>query len=170
MDKDNFFIKSQIESNIRDIVQFINTGIFGADVLRVFREPVFISIILKLDDLLQKFVKLGERINFKDDVSINTDISDITDLVNKVRNSAFHLSSPENLLDKKYQIKFVFNMISGKVPNAISIDGVSHGADYEDDIAFFYGEYKIYLKRHIIRLIKESTEVYKRLYNEEIRF
>ena len=52
MDKDNFFIKSQIESNIRGIVQLINTGVFGADVLRVFREPVFVSISFKLNYLL----------------------------------------------------------------------------------------------------------------------
>jgi len=167
MDKDNFFIKSQISSNIQNVINLINTGVFVADIVKVFREPVFISIILKLDDLLQKFDKLNCRIDFIEDISVKD--LDITDLVNKIRNTAFHLSSPENMLDKKSQIKFVFNMINDKAPNAISIDGVSYGADYEDDIAFFYGEYRIYLKRHIIRLLQESREIYKKLYNEEIR-
>ena len=127
MDKDNFFIKSQIESNIRGIVQLINTGVFGADVLRVFREPVFVSIALKLNDLLQKFDRLGHRIVFNEDISVS-DV-DITELTRRVRNAICHLDSHENILDEESQIKFVFNIMVGKVPNAIVIDGKSYGAE-----------------------------------------
>jgi len=160
MDKENFFIKSQIQSNIYDIETLLNTGIFGAPVLRIFQEPVFVSIILKLDDLLQKFRILGQRVCFQDDIVQG----DITDLVNKIRNAICHLNSGENILDKETQLKFVFNIITGKGSAIIIGDKEPAKNDYEDDTAFFYGENRIYLKRHVIRIIQEAAETVKRLY------
>jgi len=160
MDKNDFFIKSQIEISLGDITALINTGVFNANILRPFREPVFISIILKLHDLLQKLSTLGKRINFTDDIPEG----DITDLISKVRNAICHLNSPENLLDKERQIKFVFNMIIGKC-NAMAIgEKVKAKSDYDDDIAFYYGSYSLYFKRHIIRALQDAqgkiTELY----------
>lgn len=163
MNKDDFFVKSQIQSNIEDIKTLLYTGVFNAPVLRPFQEPVFVSIILKLDDLLQKFNGLNQRINFKDDISKG----DITDLVNKIRNAICHLSSGENLLDKESQLKFVFNMIIGKV-NVVQLgDNIVAKSDYDDDITFFYGENRIYLKRHIVRVINESIETAHKLYPDD---
>jgi|SRR3989344_3852598 len=162
MDKNNFFIKSQIQSNIRSIAQLIDTGVFNADVLNIFREPVFVSIILKFNNLLQKFSQLENRIVFKDDISVG-DI-DITELIRRVRNAIGHLDSNENMLNDESQCKFVFNVVSGKMQNAFVINGKSYGSDYEDDIAVFYGEYRIYLKRHIVKAFQESVVIAKRLY------
>lgn len=160
MNKDDFFVKSQIQSSIGDIKNLLNTGVFNAPILRSFQEPVFVSVILKLDDLLQKFRILKERISFKDDISSG----DITDLVNKIRNAICHLNSGENLLNNETQTKFVFNMLVGKV-NAVKIgDNIIAKADYDDDIAFFYGEHRIYLKRHLIRVLNEATGVETKLY------
>lgn len=159
MDKNNFFIKTQISSNINDVENLLSTGIFSTTILRPFQEPVFVSIILKLDDLLQKFRILDERVNFTDDVASG----DITDLVNNIRNAVCHLSSSENILDKENQIKFVFNIAIGK-GSIIQIGEKIVGSDYDDDIAFFFGENRIYLKRHIIRLLKESKDIYQKLY------
>jgi hypothetical protein len=159
MDKDNFFIKTQIESNIYDVENLLSTGVFNAAILRSFQEPVFVSIILKLDDLLQKLRILDERVNFTDDVASG----DITDLVNNIRNAICHLNSPENMLDKENQIKFVFNIAVGKA-NIIQIGKTVVKSDYDDDTAFFYGENRIYLKRHIMRILKESRSIYQKLY------
>jgi len=162
MDKDKFFVKSQIQSNINDVKVLLGTGVFSAPILRSFQEPVFISIILKLDDLLQKFRILKKRINFTDDISRG----DITDLVNKIRNAICHLNSGENLLDKKYQIKFVFNMLVGKTNAIILGKDVIAKSDYDDDIAFFYGEHRIYFKRHILRALEESIKIAHDLYQK----
>jgi hypothetical protein len=162
MEQSDFFIKTDISSNIRLSENLLKTGVFSASILRPFQEPVFISIILKLDDTLQKFDSLEKRINFSDDINIAG--LDVTDLVNKIRNAICHTNSQENLLDKKTQIKFVFNIVVGK-GSAISIDGKAlANSEYEDDIAFFYGEYRIYLRRHIFRLLEESKKIYKELY------
>lgn len=163
MDKNNFFIKSEIRSNIQTISTLLNTGVFSSLELRVFQEPVFVSIILKLDDLLQKLRILNQRIIFKDDISKG----DITDLVNKIRNAICHLDSPENLLDKESYLKFVFSIVIGK-GNAVQVgNDIVAKSDYSDDIAFFYGEHHIYLKRHIVRTLKESMDIFKKLYPNE---
>ena len=161
MDEDDFFVKSQIGSNISDTEGLLGTGVFIANILRPFQEPVFVSIILKLNDLLQKLNQLGKRISFNDDM---VDM-DITDLVNKIRNAICHLDSPENMLDKESRIKFVFNVAVGKV-NIINTGKTTINSDYDDDIAFFYGDYRIYLKRHIVRILKEAKGVYNELYPE----
>jgi len=163
MDKNNFIIKQQIESNVSSIRNLLNTGVFSAPVLHPFCEPVFVSVILKLHDLLQKFSQLSSRIAFTDDVADG----DITDLVSKIRNAICHLDSPENLLDKQSQLKFVFNMIAGK-GTAIDLGGKPLAASqYEDDIAFYYGEHRLYFKRHLIRVISESMGVFRKLYPNE---
>ena len=159
MDKNNFFIKTQIESNINDVENLLSTGVFSDAILRPFQESVFVSVILKLDDLLQKLRILDERLSFTDDVASG----DITDLVKNIRNAICHLNSPENMFDKENQIKFVFNIAMGK-SNLISIGEKIIRSDYDDDMAFFYGESRIYLKRHLIRLLKEAKDTYQKLY------
>ena len=158
--KDEFYVKSQTKSNIRDVNNLLNTGVFNVLVLQPFQEPTFVSIILKLNDLLQKFRILNKRISFKDDISKG----DITDLISKIRNAICHLSSGENLLDKESQLKFVFNIAIGKV-NAVQLNGkIVAKSEHDDDIAFFYGENRVYLKRHLIRVLNESIETARNLY------
>lgn len=164
LDKNNFFIKSQIQSSIRDVKAFLETGVFNAPVLKVFQEPVFISIILKLDDLFQKYRIIGKRITFSEDI----ERGDITDLVNKIRNAICHKESDEIFLNNK-KIKFVFNIIVGEGA-AISIEGEKIKSDYKDEIAFFYGGYRLYYHRHLIRGLIEAIEIAKELYPEDLMF
>ncbi|MFA7286736.1 MAG: hypothetical protein WC052_03705 [Patescibacteria group bacterium] len=165
MDKDDFFTKDQLRSDMETIKGLLSTGVFSAPILQPFQESSFVSIALKLHDLLQKLSALGHRIRFSDDIS--QDDVDITDLVSKIRNAICHLNSPENLLDKKTQLKFVFTMIVGK-GNAISIgDKIMASSEYADDIAFYYGAHRLYLKRHLVRAINEAQETYVKLYPNE---
>ena len=151
---DDFLTRSDLASSIQGIERLLSTGVFDANVLREFREPSFISIIIKANDLLQKLHSLHERVTFNDDIPEG----DITDLVNNMRNAACHFSSPENLLDQESNIKFVFNMVYGK-SNAVQIGpNVVVQTDYEDDVAVFYGKHRLYLKRHLIRLLKDAKE------------
>jgi len=163
MDKNNFFIKSNLENDLQRISELINSGVFNVQILRIFQESVFTEIMIKLNDLLQKLNQLNSRIDFKDDV---TNASDITELVSNIRNAVCHMESGEHLLDKEKQIRFTFNIAYGKV-NLISVGDKSLTSDYEDDICFFYGEKKIYIKRHIIRCLDESKKKIIELYSDE---
>jgi hypothetical protein len=117
----------------------------------IFSQSVFIEMMVRLNDLLQWLRKNGQRISFKDDVS-GKGIIDITDLVNKIRNAACHeRTSGEGKIDS---IIFVFNRVVGK-GTILEFGKVTIGSDYADDIAFFYGDKKIYLIRHIQKLLNE---------------
>ena len=159
MNKDNFFTKIQIESDINRVTTLMNSGIFNASVLRTFQESVFTEIMIKLNDLLQKLDKLKNRIDFKDDVIGDMDI---TDLISKIRNAVCHMDSGEHILENN---KFTFNIAYGK-GNILSINGVNITSDYDDDICFFFGENKIYLKRHILRVINEGNNKFKEIYKK----
>lgn len=162
MDKNDFFIKSQIEIDLRRITELVNSGTFNAPVLRIFQESVFTEVAIKLNDLLQKLSKLGKKVDFKEDV-VNAD--DITDLVSNIRNAVCHMESGEHMLRGQSKIKFSFNIAYGK-GNIVSVNGKKLTSDYDDDICFFFGENKIYLKRHIIRCLKEVELRLKELYEK----
>lgn len=160
MEKNNFFVKTEIERGIRRVAELLSTGVFDAPVLQVFQESVFTELMIRLNDLMQKLKQLGKRISFTDDIG---SVGDITDLINKIRNAVCHIESGEHLLDKERKVKFTFNVAYGKA-NVALINGKQVTSDYEDDICFFFGEHKIYLKRHIIRALQEAQEKYRELY------
>lgn len=122
---------------------------------QIFTQSAFIEILVRLNYILQELSKKNSRIAWTDDVQANENIIDITDLVNNLRNAACHSDSPRNYISNS-SIKFVFNTFAGKCPNAVKIgENISLGNEYQDDIAFYYGDKRIYLVRHIKRLLEE---------------
>ncbi|MFA5880162.1 MAG: hypothetical protein WC860_08350 [Candidatus Margulisiibacteriota bacterium] len=141
-------------SNCRNLY---NSEALWKDELNIFAESVFTKILIQLNDILQKLKKCNLCIIWQDD--INKEDGNITDLVSKLRNASCHIDSNNNHINKnKKDTKFVFNKISGNSPNAFKRGNLVLGCNYKDDIAFYYGEYRIYLKRHIERLIKELPQ------------
>ncbi len=159
MNKDDFFIKTQIETDFRRVTELINTDVFSDSTLIVFREAVFTEVMIKLHDLLQKLNLLHKRVSFADDI----DSGDITDLVSNIRNAVCHMDSGEHKLRGDQQIKFTFNTAYGKT-TLLSAGGKKLTSDYQDDICFFFGDNKIYLKRHIVKCIREAEKKTQALY------
>lgn len=122
-----------------------------------FAESAFIEILIRLHDLLQLLDGEGKRITFTDDVDIQNGVNDITDLVSKLRNAVCHVRSGNRRIDTN---TFVFNRFIGHVPNGIKMGAIVMGCNYKDDIAFYYGPYRIYLNRHIKKLIAEICAIY----------
>ncbi len=54
-------------------------------------------------------------------------------------------------------MKLSYCVIVGK-GNLISIGDTMISSQYEDDVCFVYGRYKVYLVRHIYRVFKETLE------------
>jgi len=159
MNKDDFFTKTQLETDLYRVKGLINTGIFNAPILRDFQELVFTEIIIKLWDLTQKLSYFKKRVDFKEDINEG----DITDLVRKIRYAVCHIDSGEHMLKNDQHIKFTFNIAFGKC-NLASINGRAITSDYDDDICFFFGDNKIYFKRHIIKCIQEAEKKIQELY------
>lgn len=126
----------------------------------VVAHPIFeaavVHLLINLNDLLQKAKSDGSRITFADHVALSDRVSDVTDLVSKLRNAACHLGSPENDIGLG---KFRFCTVAGK-RNAIAIGAFVPGCEFEDDIAIYYGVHRLYVRRHIARAIEELRRLY----------
>ena len=150
---------TDLELQKRDLVMEVQrcTELFNSQVFtqhQIFTQSAFIEILVRLNYILQELSKKNNRIVWADDVQTDQNIKDITDLINNLRNAACHSDSPRNYISNS-STKFVFNTFAGKSPNAVKIGDISLGNEYQDDIAFYYGDKRIYLVRHIKRLLEE---------------
>ncbi len=127
------------------------------------------EIILRLDDILRHMDSIGHRISFTDDLHLHSGITDITDTVREYRHAMCHVhatghfTAPDGSPKRERQpsvgfIDITFNVAFGK--------GVLHRApgfvlesDYDDDVCFFYGAHRLYIKRHIIRALQQARSV-----------
>lgn len=165
MDKDkdviSFTRKSGINSTIDEIEKLLNSGIFTPDGSRTpFFKGSFIHVMILLRELMYDSEKYAnKRIDFKDDViplkmtKKKESVNDVTDLIKYVRDSMCRTDIPHHYHDNG--MKNSFNVSFGKGV-LISLGEDSIQSDYEDDICFFFGNEKIYLKRHIIRAFVEA--------------
>lgn len=145
--------KRELLSETQRCAELFNSQIFINR--QIFTQSAFIELLIRLNYVLQELSKANKRIDWADDVQIDTNIKDITDLINNLRNAACHSDSKRNYVSDT-SIKFVFNTFAGKCPNAVQIgQNKMLGNDYADDIAFYYGDKRVYLVRHIKRLLEE---------------
>ena len=147
-------LKRDLMSEIDRCKELFNSNVFVND--SIFTQSAFIEILIRLNYVLQELYKNNNRLIWNDDIKNDQNIKDITDLVCKLRNAACHSDSGENYINNDTTgTKFVFNTIKGKCPAAFQIGQIFLGNDYENDIAFYYGDKRIYLVRHIKRLLEE---------------
>ena len=146
-------LKRELFSETQRCAELFNSQVFTQN--QIFTQSAFIDILVRLNYVLQELSEKNNRIVWTDDIQTNQNIKDITDLVNNLRNAACHSDSPRNYISNS-SIKFVFNTFAGKCPNAVKIgENISLGNEYQDDIAFYYGDKRIYLVRHIKKLLEE---------------
>lgn len=161
----DFFELSDIQNDINRIDVIFATNIFSPENLKYhpLARSAFIDVIICLQDLLAKADKLKKRVAFKDDVIVNNPKAkhnDITDLVFFIRNAVCHIQSelhkvPETT--KAKNIRASYNTVIGK--GEVTMYGVTFKSDYDDDICFYFGEYYIYLIRHIVRAFEEVKPI-----------
>lgn len=153
----DFFDKKEIESDISRIDEILGSCIFNPENSRnVLLKSAFIEVMICLRDLMYKTQKYSSRVSFSDDVLIEGRVKDVTDLIEYIRNTICHIDSDNHFIEKD-NFKFSFCVSYGKV-NIMSIGELKLSSDYEDDLCFFFGKQKIYLKRHIVRAFEEGKE------------
>ena len=105
-------------------------------------------------------LEIGRRIADFDDASCVCDVqqrhrvSDVSDLIKYVRDALCHPDSPNHYIEQD-NIKAIFNVAFGKV-NLMKIGDFEQSSEYPDDICFFFGSQRIYLKRHVKRAFEEA--------------
>lgn len=150
----DFFTQGQIQSDISRIEMILNCGVFNLESnLHIMRKSASTELMICLHDLLQKCNAENVRITFTDHMDVTSDISDITDLVAKIRNAVCHITSELHMASDN--VRFSFNVAYGQV-NVAQIGDIKLKSDFPDDVAFFFGTLRIYLKRHIIRAFLEA--------------
>jgi hypothetical protein len=153
----DFNAQSDIQDDIRRIETIINTGIFKVDNSKhPLLKSAFIEVLICLRDLMYKTEKYDSRISFTDDIKITPKVYDISELIKFVRDALCHIDIANHFIPNT-SIKSTFNIAHGKC-NIMKIGNITISSDYEDDICFFFGEQKIYLKRHIIKALEETKQ------------
>lgn len=145
-------LKRELLAEAQRCAQLFNSQIFINR--SIFTQSAFIEILIRLNYILQELSDKNNRITWDDYIQVDQNIKDITDLVNNLRNTACHSDSPKNYISNS-SIKFVFNTFVGECPNAVKIgQNISLGNEYGNDVAFYYGDKRIYLVRHIKKLLE----------------
>lgn len=159
-DVDVYYALSRIERILASNVLVVN---------HVLTESAFIEVIVRLSELLQKANSQGHRVTFTDDVCIYPNINDITDAVRECRDAVCHVRANGHFITPEGRpkprgrstdgcSKLTFNVASGRVI-LIQTPRYTIQSEYDDDVCFFYGAHRIYLKRHIIRATKEVKAI-----------
>ena len=147
--------RHEITSDIERIRSILDFGIFTSE---NSTHPLFPSalteLLIRLRDLLAKCEKFARRLSFQDDVMIKGDVNDVTSLVAFVRDALCHIDSGKHDHDE-VQARISFSVIFGKARLA-QLGNVSIESRYDDDVAFFFGPQRLYLRRHIIRAFDEA--------------
>ncbi len=153
----DFFTQNDILTDINSINDILATDIFAPkNAHNPLVRPAFISLLIHLRDLMYKTDKYSQRIDFTDDVITTSDIRDVTDLIKYVRDALCHPDSPNHYLIKG-NVKATFMISYGKC-HLLSIGNINIFSEYDDDICFCFGEYRIYFNRHIIRAFNEAKQ------------
>jgi len=123
-------------------------------------EAIYTSLLIRLHDILNSLdKKQRSTVAFAGDITIDkqSNINDIFDLIRIHRNAACHTKSGWKYVNKK--ILFSFNVVKERCSNALKISGHIFGCDYTDDIALYYGPWRVYFKRHIQKLLERLNKL-----------
>ena len=150
--------RQDCESNISRISVLLSCKIFEpANSGHPLQQSAFIELMICLRDLLHKAEKYGARISFTDDVLTNPYVHDVTDAVRSIRDACCHIDSFKRDFDANGN-RGSYLVAYGKC-NLAKINDLELKSDYDDDIAVFYGQNRLYFNRHIVRAFNEAQTV-----------
>ena len=150
---DDVYWNHEVEINVMHINDILMTNILTTISTSPLVQSAFVDLIICLNDLMQKARLKDLRVTFTDDVVIENNIVNITDLVAVFRGAVCHIPSDSRKVAKTSHA-LVFTRGFG-ITHIATIDTIDLIGEYADDIAVFYGHRRIYYKRHILRAFNE---------------
>ncbi|WP_338870702.1 hypothetical protein WBJ53_23460 [Spirosoma sp. SC4-14] len=118
-------------------------------------KSAFAELIMLVNDLLVEENAVGHRVSFYEGVGVNGKIQDITSLVDWLH--SYLPGSPADLTARLayqgyyHRLNRYFGRGTGYFAN-----GLFFTSDYDDDVAFFLDDQRIYLNHHISRAVDEA--------------
>lgn len=153
----DFRTSSGVQANTQRIGAILGSEIFTA---QGSSNPLFLSalteLVIRVSDLVGKAAAAGKIIDFDDDVTKKGEIQNVRELIVFTRNAVCHISSNSHKLED-LNAWLSFNAQVGYGCFA-QINGQRFECEYADDIAFFFGEHRIYLNRHLVRAFQEARD------------
>jgi hypothetical protein len=153
----DFFTAGDIRQDITRVESIINTNIFAPQhAFHPLVKSAFTEVMVCLNDLTHKTEKFASRICFTNDMVVTTHVKDVTALIRFVRDAMCHIHIYNHFIVPD-RIKASFFVLYGKhrIQPFLPDHDVALVSDYADDICFFFGLHKIYLRRHIVRVHEE---------------
>ena len=151
--------KSDIEGSFHRIDELLGCGIFDPSRDRD-RDPLVRSalteLLILIRDLMAKAKIYAEPIDFTDDINITDKVQNVSCAIIFVRDAVCHVDS-ENHNHDECDARLSYNIAYGK-HTLMKFRGVQIKSDYEDDVCFFFGHQKLYLKRHLERAYWEARD------------
>jgi len=122
----------------------------------LLRESIYTSLLITLNDIIKSLDKKQKNAinkNINNDLPSDSKCKSIEGLIRKHRDAACHITTTHlTKIKDDGEVIFSFNLVKG--PKAIKVGNKHFGCDYNDDLAIFYGPYRVYLKRHIRKLLE----------------
>ena len=103
---------------------------------------------------MYKAEKYVSRVAFADDVLATDQVHDVSALIKYVRDALCHPDSDNHYIEKG-NIKSTFNVCFGKGV-LLKMPDFEQSNPYADDVCFFFGSQRIFLKRHIVSAYEEA--------------
>ena len=156
----DFYTKSDIIYSLKRIEELINCGIFNkGNRSNPLVRSAIMELLILVRDLMAKCKIYAESVEFSDDIIITDRVKNISDAIRFCRNAVCHINTPDVNVNSDACIKarLNFNIIYGKGILA-RVGDIELRSDYDDDVCFFFGIQRLYLKRHIIRAYLEVKE------------
>ncbi|OON63302.1 hypothetical protein B0920_07870 [Massilia sp. KIM] len=127
------------------------------ELTEVAYEACITMLMINLHDLLQAARTLGKPLVFDEHIDAGEDAANITELVARCRNAACHVwVRPATLPASAYR----FRRVRGGAPATPQAGDGYPACAFEDDVALYYGRYRLYLKRHVRRAIEELAPLF----------
>lgn len=155
----DFFTAGDIIQDVTRIKKIIGSNIFEPEYSgHPLIKSAFTELMICVNDLTRKAIKYGTRVSFTDDVVVTANIVDVTDLIRFIRDALCHTHIYNHFVVPG-RIKASFFVLYGKISHApFKPDhDIVLVSEYADDVCFFFGLHKIYLKRHVRRAYREAA-------------
>jgi hypothetical protein len=149
-------VRQDCQGDILRIQELLACGVFNRSADNPLRQSAFIELVICLRDLLHKADKYSKRIDFTEDILQNEYVKDVTDAVTAIRNACCHIDSFNRNFDD-FGNRGAYIVLFGR-GRLVTFGDLQVRNDYDDDVAFYYGKNRLYLKRHIIRAFHEAVQ------------
>lgn len=113
-------------------------------------EGAFTLLLIHLNDILQFLGQKNRRVNFKDDLPEDVDV---TEQVRQLRNAVCHVKSGDRYIGTERAYNS-FSLCYGQA-TFLKFNEAEISCPYSDEVTLAYGNIAIFHKRHILRALKE---------------